>query len=151
MKYETTRFGRIEVTEEEIITMPSGPLGFPDCTRFIFVDEDRAVPFRIFQSLDNPALAFVVCDPLIFRPDYLFEVTFDDLRYLDTDTTDGLHCYCIVSMAKSIHEVTVNLQGPLVINTKDKIGHQFVICNSEYTTRERLLNSAAKAVKVGLG
>lgn len=141
MKFDTTRFGQIEVKPEDIMIFPDGPLGFPDCTRFTFIDEERAAPFRMLQSLDNPALAFVVVDPLIARPDYHFDVTMDDLKMIKADTTENLLVYSIVTMNRNIHEVTVNLQGPLVINPKQKLGHQFVLIETEYTTREKLLTN----------
>ncbi|MBU3914640.1 flagellar assembly protein FliW, partial [bacterium] len=50
--------------------------------------------------------------------------------------------FCIVTMSRDIQEVTVNLQGPLVINPKQKLGHQFVLVETEYTTREKLLRNA---------
>ena len=68
MKFDTTRFGQIDVKPEDMVIFPDGPLGFPDCTRFTFIDEERAMPFRMLQSLDNSALAFVVVDPLISCP-----------------------------------------------------------------------------------
>jgi len=146
MRFDTTRFGQINVKSEDIIIFPDGPLGFPDCTRFTFIDEDRAVPFRMLQSLDNSALAFVVVDPLIARPDYHFDVTRDDLKLIKTDTTENLLVYCIVTMSRSIHEVTVNLQGPLVINPAQRLGHQFVLVDTEYTTREKLIQNPEETV-----
>jgi len=146
MRFDTTRFGQINVKSEDIIIFPDGPLGFPDCTRFTFIDEDRAVPFRMLQSLDNPALAFVVVDPLIARPDYHFDVTRDDLKLIKTDTTENLLVYCIVTMSRNIHEVTVNLQGPLVINPQHHLGHQFVLVDTDYTTREKLIQNLDDSV-----
>jgi len=142
MKFDTTRFGQIDVKSEDIIIFPDGPLGFPECTRFTFIDEDRAAPFRMLQSLDNPALAFVVVDPLISNPDYHFDVTVDDLKLVKAKSTENLLVYAIVTINKNIHDVTVNLQGPLLINPKQKLGHQFVLFDSEYTTREKLLKNS---------
>jgi flagellar assembly factor FliW len=147
MKFDTTRFGQIEVKPEDMLIFPDGPLGFPDCTRFTFIDEERAAPFRMLQSLDNPALAFVVVDPLIARPDYHFDVTMDDLKLIKAESTENLLVYSIVTMNRNIHEVTVNLQGPLVINPQQKLGHQFVLIETEYTTREKLLTG----IEAGIG
>lgn len=139
MKFNTTRFGQIEVKHEDIIIFPDGPLGFPDCTRFVFIDEERAMPFRMLQSLDNGALAFIVVDPLIARPDYQFDITVHDLKILKTETIDNLVAYVIVTLNRNIHEVTVNLQGPIVINSKQKLGHQFVLIDTGYSVREKFL------------
>ncbi|OGG95279.1 MAG: hypothetical protein A2508_09350 [Candidatus Lambdaproteobacteria bacterium RIFOXYD12_FULL_49_8] len=145
MKFETTRFGSIEVKSEDILIFPEGPLGFPDCTRFTLIEEEKSHPFRMLQSLDNPALAFVVVDPLVVRPDYHFNVTLNDLKLIKADDTESLVVYTIVTMAKEIKDVTVNLQGPLVINPEARLGHQFVLIDSDYTTREPLLQSSSSA------
>ena len=148
MKFDTTRFGQLDVESEDIVIFPDGPLGFPDCTRFTIVDEDQSYPFRMMQSLDNPALAFVIVDPLVARLDYHFNVTLEDLKNVKADATDGLQVFVIVTMSTNIKDVSVNLQGPLVINTEKKLGHQFVLVNTEYTTREKLLREVdAEQVK----
>jgi flagellar assembly factor FliW len=147
MKFDTTRFGQIDVKPEDMLIFPDGPLGFPDCTRFTFIDEERAAPFRMLQSLDNPALAFVVVDPLMARPDFQFDVTVDDLKLIKADNTDNLLVYAIVTMNRNIHEVTINLQGPLVINPLQKLGHQFVLIDTEYTTREKLLQNLDESIE----
>lgn len=139
MKFETSRFGQIDVKAEDILIFPEGPLGFPDCTRFTLIDEEKAQPFRMLQSLDNLSLAFVVVDPLVVRQNYHFNVTQDDLKLVKAEATDDLVVYAIVTMAGELADVTVNLQGPLVINKKHKIGHQFVLIDSEYSTREPLV------------
>ncbi len=144
--YKTSRFGTIQVEDRETVIIPDGPLGFPDYTLWTFIDEERAVPFRTMQSLDNPALAFIVVDPLITKPDYQFNVTLEDLKLISDKkhlqtSTDNLEVYCIVTMDRNIHEVTLNLQGPIVINPKTKLGHQFVLVDSDYTTREKLLKT----------
>jgi len=146
MRFDTTRFGQINVKSEDIVIFPDGPLGFPDCTRFTFIDEDRAVPFRMLQSLDNPALAFVVVDPLIARADYHFDVTREDLKLIKAESTENLLVYCIVTTSRNIHEVTVNLQGPLVISPNHRLGHQFVLVDTEYTTREKLIQNPEDVV-----
>ncbi len=148
MKFDTTRFGQIDVKPEDTLIFPDGPLGFPDCTRFTFIDEERAAPFRMLQSLDNPALAFVVVDPLMARPDFQFDVTVDDLKLIKADNTDKLLVYAIVTMNRNIHEVTINLQGPLVINPSQKLGHQFVLIDTDYTTREKLLQNVDETVEI---
>jgi flagellar assembly factor FliW len=142
MKFDTTRFGQIQVRQEDIIIFGDGPLGFPECTRFALIDEKEAAPFKRLQSLDNPALAFVVVDPLNIRPDYHFDITGEDLKLLKADGLEGLQVYAIITMAQDIHDVTINLQGPLVINKHQNVGHQFVLVDSEYSTKEPLMASS---------
>lgn len=151
MKFETTRFGQIEVKTEEIVVFPDGPLGFPDCTRFTLIDEERAQPFRMLQSLDNPSLAFVVINPQVVRNNYKFQVTKEDLKYVKATDIDSLEVYAIVTMARDVKDITVNLQGPLVINYEHRLGHQFVLVDSDYTTREPLVAEHEEASHTNAG
>lgn len=139
MKFDTTRFGQIEINSEEIVNFPEGLLGFPDCKQFTIIDEEESYPFKMLQSLDNPALAFVIVEASFAHPQYHFNVTSDELKNIKSTSTESLVVYVIVTMATKVKDVTVNLQGPLVINDKNKLGHQFVLVNTPYTTREKLL------------
>jgi len=40
-------------------------------------------------------------------------------------------------------ELTGNLQGPLVINTKSRVGEQLVLADKRWTTRHRLMRVGA--------
>ena len=149
MKFETTRFGQVEVDPESIVIFPDGLFGFPDCTRFTIIDEERSYPFRMLQSLEKPSLAFVIVDPLVVWPDYHFTVTREDLKSVKAENPDDLLVYAIVTMAPKVEDITVNLQGPLVMNPGRKLGHQYVLVNEGYTTREKLLIKKAQKQEVG--
>ena len=56
--------------------------GFDDRVRFIVVSLKRQEPFKWLQSLEDPDLAFLIIDPLYFKPDYVVEVNPDDLVVL---------------------------------------------------------------------
>ena len=88
MKIDTTRFGQIEINSDDIINIPKGPVGFPDHTKFIFVDKENELPFRTLQSLDSPTYAFMVINPQIVRPDYRVDITPDDLKLIEADTIE---------------------------------------------------------------
>lgn len=139
MKFDTTRFGQIDVKPEDVVNFPEGLLGFPDCKKYKMMSDESSKPFKMLQSLDNPALAFVVIDPVVAQPKYHFNVTPEELKNVKTDKTEELEVYVIVTMAANVNDVTVNLQGPLVINQGNKLGHQFVLVNTPYTTREKLI------------
>ena len=93
----------------------------------------------MLQSLDNGALAFIVVDPLVLDTDYHFDLTLEDLKILKTDKVDDLVTYCIVCIGRSIHCTTFNKMGPLVINRSKKLGHQFVLTDSGYSTTEPVI------------
>lgn len=138
MKVKTTRFGTIDVKEEQVITLTEGMLGFSECSRYTLMDDEIGEPFMWMQSLDIPSLAFVVIDPAIILPSYHFSVKKDQIKNLETDNVDDLQVYVIVTMAANILDVTVNLQGPLVVNKNKRVGLQVVLNDPNFSTRHPL-------------
>lgn len=138
MKVQTTRFGTIDVKEPDVITLVEGMLGFSECTRYVTMDDEIGEPFMWMQSLDIPSLAFVVIDPAIILPSYHFSVKKEQIKALETNSVDDLQVYVIVTMAANILDVTVNLQGPLVVNKTKRIGQQIVLNDPNFSTRHPL-------------
>jgi len=135
MKVKTTRFGEIEVREEDILTFPRGLIGFPSLKRYVLLDHPGGGPFKWLQALDQPQTAFAVTDPLIFFPDYRIPVSLEDLAEIKIkDPSDGVVVVILV-VPKDPYRITANLQGPLVINVKERLGMQLVLNVPGYTTK----------------
>ena len=138
MKVQTTRFGSIDVDEQDVITLVDGMLGFSENHRYALIDDEIGEPFKWMQSLDRPSLAFVVIDPAIILPNYHFSLRREQIRDLDTENVEDLQVYVIVTMAGNILDVTVNLQGPLVVNKVNRVGIQVVLNDPAFSTRHPL-------------
>ena len=138
MKIQTTRFGSINVNEDQVITLAEGMLGFSECSRFVMMDDEIGEPFMWMQSLDIPSLAFVVIDPAMILPSYHFSVKKDQIKALETTNVEDLSVFVIVTMASNILDVTVNLQGPLVMNKNKRLGQQIVLNDPNFSTRHPL-------------
>jgi len=137
MLIETTRFGKVEIDGSRVITFTDGPLGFPEHRRFALIQTTDEPVFLWLQSLDDPALAFLVCDPLAFVPDYQAQIRADDVKVLELrDLTD---CRVLVIVNKVDGYLTANLLGPLVIGAHSLLAKQLVLSDKRYTTRHRLL------------
>ena len=65
LKVKTTRFGDIEVKEDDVVKLPAGLIGFPELKRYVLLDHDKDSPFKWLQSLDDGAIAFVLINPLL--------------------------------------------------------------------------------------
>src|SRR5574341_312156 len=137
MKVQTTRFGTIEVPEDRVVTMVDGMLGFSSCSRYTLMADEIGEPFQWFQSLDIPSLAFVVIDPALILPNYHFSVRRDQIKQLEVETVEDLQVWVLVTMSGNILDVTVNLQGPIVVNKKTRVGQQLVLndpnCSTPHT------------------
>jgi flagellar assembly factor FliW len=142
MDIETTRFGRMEVNDERIITFPRGLLGFPNYQRFALIQTGEENYFFWLQSVDEPSLAFVVTDPSIFFKDYDFGIKEETQQDLNLDDTSYAQVFIICN--KVGDWLTGNLQGPLVINAQNRLGQQVVINDKKWTTRQPLLRLQAE-------
>lgn len=137
MKVKTTRFNEIEVDETRIMKFPKGVLGFPDNHEYALLQTNNEGNFFWLQSIERPQLAFVVCDPVLFVPDYQVPIKADDLEQIDLKNLDNAQVLVIVN--KIDQSLTGNLQGPLVINVLNRLGKQLVLSEKKYSTRHPLL------------
>ncbi len=141
MLIQTTRFGPIDVDDEKIMTFKDGLLGFPKHQRFALIQTAPDPAFFWLQSVDDPDLAFVVCDPLLFVPDYQVPIRQDDVEALGLrDLND---CQVLVIVNKVNGDLTANLLGPLVVGAHSLLAKQLVLSDKRYGTRHRLMPAKA--------
>ena len=139
MMIQTTRFGEIEVKEEQIYSFPSGILGFPDLNKFL-IFAPKPGPFQWLQSIEMGSLAFVVSDPSLFFPDYRVSVRPPELESIQlSDVKMGVVLVILTVGKGGVSDITANLQGPLVFNSHSKLGKQLVLIDSGYTTKHPLV------------
>lgn len=137
MKIETTRFGPVDVDPERVITIPKGMLGFPLHKKFALIVTGESSPFYWLQAVDEPALAFVVCDPTLFVADYRVALKGDDKEQLGV--ADEAEVTALIVCNKVDDLLTGNLQGPIAINSATRVGKQLVLSEKRYSTRHPLL------------
>ena len=137
MEIETTRFGRLTVDDERIMTFPRGLLGFPNHERFALIQTGEENYFFWLQSVDEPALAFVVTDPSTFFKDY--EVPLREETQAELQMADVNHAQVFVICNKAGDWLTGNLLGPIVVNASNRLATQVVLTEKKWTTRQPLL------------
>ncbi|MCK6439568.1 MAG: flagellar assembly protein FliW [Planctomycetes bacterium] len=139
MKLETTRFGPIEIAEDEIYSFPEGLLGFASFKRFILKPNPTGGPMLWLQSVDDGSLAFIICQPQLFKPDYKVSLRPEDLGDIELTKVDEALIYAVMVIPKDKpREMTANLQGPLILNKTKRLGKQFVLLNSDYSTKYKV-------------
>jgi flagellar assembly factor FliW len=124
---QTGRFGQIEISTDEIITIPSGILGFPQDQEFCLVDTGDDTLILWLQSLTNPRLAFPIIEPKIFKNDYVVRLSAAELRELRMSSIRDASVFTILTIPAQMSEMTANLKAPLVINVREKTGKQVVL------------------------
>lgn len=142
MEIETTRFGRISVDDERIMTLAHGLLGFPEHKRFALIQTSDENYFFWLQSVDDPNLAFVVTDPSIFFKDYDVPVREETAAELQLADVRFLQVFVICN--KVDEWLTGNLLGPIVVNAENRLACQIVLTEKKWTTRQPLLRLQAE-------
>jgi flagellar assembly factor FliW len=142
MLIQTSRFGRIEVDEARIISFSEGLPGFPKHRRFALVQPSPDPVFLWMQCVDDPELAFVVCDPRSFVPDYRVPIRKDEIAALAF--ADAADCHVLVIVNTVNGELTANLLGPIVVGAHSRRARQVVLSDKRYGIRHRLLSRCSR-------
>ena len=144
IKVKTTRFNEIEVDEKDVIELPAGLVGFPELKKYVLLDHDKDSPFKWLQSLTDGAVAFVLINPLLFKPEYTVEVNEAEVSDLGLENEEDAVISVIITMPSDPQKMTANLKAPLVFNLKNRKGRQVILNNSEYTTRHNIMEEVKK-------
>lgn len=135
IRVKTRRHGELEVPEDKILEFPAGLLGFRDATRFAIMEDDRGLPFKWLQCLDAGDLAFLVAEPAAFFTNYELEIPDEVLESLEIQGEDEVLVLLILTYRQDRKVITANLQGPLVLNSRNQKGRQLVLQVASYSTR----------------
>lgn len=146
MKIVTTRFGELEVQENELFQIPEGILGFESLKNFFFVDPNDQTLILWLQSKEEAALAFPIIEPKIFNPDYSLKLLPSELESLDLKDLTEASVYCILTIPKQVTEMSANLKAPLIINNKTRKGRQIVLQDSKLEMRFPIYNELKKYI-----
>ncbi len=138
MKVNTRIFGEVDIEEEKLIVFPSGIIGFPDMKKFALIyDAEKGVQagIRWLQSMDEPGFAMPVMDPLTVCADYNPEIEDDLLAEIGELNPDNLLVLVTVTVPKDITQMSINLRGPIIINTETRKACQVIIDGEEYAVK----------------
>jgi flagellar assembly factor FliW len=136
MEILTKAYGQIEVDEEQKIFFPEGLYGFENIKDFVFIVEDHE-PFFYLQSTTDKDIAFILIDPFLFCQDYEADIDNEELTAIGIHDPKDALVFAIVTIRPDSN-MTVNLQGPLVVNRKSKLGRQAILSDPRWKTRHKI-------------
>ena len=134
-KIETSRFGTVLYSEEEILFFPRGIPAFESNHEWILAGTDDSA-VKWLQSLDDGELALPVTSPDAVQPDYNARIPEDELKLIDTVNPSELALLIVVSIPDSAPwNMTANLRAPILINLKTHKAVQVIALNEDYPIR----------------
>ena len=151
MQIKTKVFGEITIDDDKIIDFPNGIVGFPDLIQFTLIHDEEKGKDSIhwLQSLQEPAFAMPVMDPLLVCPEYNPEVDDDILKNIGELIPDETLILVTVTVPKELQAMSVNLRAPIVINAAEKKATQVIVEGDEYPIKYPIYEILNKKKKEG--
>ncbi|MCB1323822.1 MAG: flagellar assembly protein FliW [Spirochaetales bacterium] len=138
----TRALGTVEINPAENIQFPDGLFGFSDVREFALLGERPDSPFKWLQSTARPDLAFIVIEPHLFLKEAYRPVLMrSDLEQLKVEKVEDCTIYLIVTIPRDHPEkMTANLQGPILVNTDERIGRQVISGDDAHVVRVSIMD-----------
>ncbi len=143
MEVDTKAKGIITVEEEQRLSFPEGLFGFEDFTDYVLFESEYE-PFLWLQSTEKKALAFLVVDPFLICDDYELDVDDRVLSRIEVSSPSDVFVLAILTVPAEGNPVTMNLQGPLIVNKRNNKCLQVVISDPKWGTKHDLLAEMKK-------
>ena len=135
MIVQSTRFGELDIPEEQILDFPQGVLGFPAEKQFALMEYKPDSPFYILQSLADADLTFLMINPFAFFNDYEFAMDDALMAEIGVTADNPPTVFNIATVKDKIETMTINLAGPVLVNLRDRKAAQLVIEKTVFPTK----------------
>ena len=139
MQIESTRFGKLEVRDDTVISFPDGLIGLPGTSYALLAQTDRT-PFYWLHSAEHADVAVPVTMPWLFFSAYEVRVPDEDAAKLSLGDSGSAEIFCVVRAASNIEDFTINLAGPVLVNAGRKVGRQIINGAGGYAVRQPLFS-----------
>ena len=146
MIISTSRFGQVELKQEDVLNFPEGLLGFADLRKFVLLDDPSDEIFAWLQSCESAQIAFPVLEPELFAASYKANLTKGDLEALKMTAQVKARYLSIVTIPDDPTQMTANLKAPVVINVAEKIARQCVLQDNNLAIREPIFTKLQQRV-----
>jgi len=137
-----TKLGDREVTRDSVLFFPHGLIGLDDKREYVLIPVRENSPFLLLQCVTDPGLGLLVADPFPFLPDYNIKLEQAEKKILRVENLRQIAVLVTVTIPRNRpQETTLNLSGPIILNSKARIGMQVPQTDSKYPTHFRLVDA----------
>lgn len=133
MKFNTVRFGEIDIDENRIFKFVLPIIGFDTLKKFVILEPGKETLFKWLQSVDDPALAFPIISVSTLNIDYSIDLPDNVVDKLEVTSAESLLVMNITSIPQDDPKgTTINLLAPLIFNVDTQKAGQIVLSGSGY-------------------
>jgi flagellar assembly factor FliW len=138
-----TKLGEREVARDSVLYFPHGLIGLDDKREFVLIPVRESSPFLLLQCVTDHGLGLLVADPFPFYPDYNVKLEQAEKKILRVENLRQIAVLVTVTIPRNKpEETTLNLSGPIILNTKAHIGLQAPQVDSKLPTHFRLVDTS---------
>lgn len=146
MQFETRALGTIEIDTSLQIYFPEGIFAFESYRHFALLPTKSGSTFHWLQSLEEAQLAFLITRVSEITPHYTPRIAAEFLSLIEAPDVNAVEVWGIITVPPGKPELmTINLQGPVLINRVRKLGGQFVSDDPDHNVRTPLLELVEKS------
>ena len=145
MEFDTSRFGTITYTPDDVLTFTQPIIGFIQYRRFVLLPGPEGDSLFWLQSVEKGDLAFLLMNPHEVVPDYTVQLSDHDLSELGALSQNALKVFTLLVVPKNPAEIRTNLRAPILINPASRLAKQLVMDRSDYPIQYYLVQNAASS------
>jgi|SRR5271165_1093064 len=123
VRFESVRFGSVEVADEEVLEFPFGLIGLGG-SQYALLDRNPGTGFLWLHCVGDAALALPVVSPYQFFADFALEIAPEDRERTGIEDASGMRILVTVRATPNPLDITANLRAPLLIG--DGCGYQMI-------------------------
>jgi len=147
MAYKT-KFGEVEINDEEILEFDSGLPGFENLRKFVIISQGTE-PIMWLVSLEDENIALPVIDPWVVRVDYDVKVPREAVENLKLEKEEDVQVWSVLVIPRGNPDnMTINLLAPIVVNKKSKKAMQVVLDTDEYDIRHNVKEEMERSKRI---
>lgn len=132
----------LDIRPDQIFNFNEGLPGFEKIKQYCLLFNENEKPFAHLSALGGFNLEFIVVNPWLILPSYKPDISDDEFAAIDSPENNELLVLVVVVLADNVEDSTVNLNAPIIINTKNGKARQVAIRNmNEYSCQHRISGS----------
>jgi flagellar assembly factor FliW len=132
------QLGPLEIPDDSLVSFAQGIPGFPTARRFCLLEVKPGSRFKLLQNVEDPALAFVVTDPVALDPSYPLDTVRELASLLGLAKDEPMAIASIVTVPPPPRRPTANLLAPLAMGMQSRLGVQVVLHDGDYRVRHEM-------------
>ncbi len=145
MEFETRALGKLEIETANQIFFPEGIFAFENFKHFAVLPTKSGSTFHWLQSLEDAKLAFLITLVTDILSAYNPRIPQEYLKTIEAVSFGETETWGIITVPQGKPDLmTINLQGPILINREKKLGGQFVSEDPMHAVRAMLLDLVEK-------